>query len=280
MKKIISMLLATVVSCSIVFIPASVSATSKEITENNIIKSSENVFLEENLSLDEQLENILSSPNSTEEQKRMAVEKANHSKQVLATYSSVSVRSSTTDDSTTSEYNATRNVPYFRQQNRYYCGPATTKQTLHHIIGSSPSQDALANALGTTTDGTDGTRIVSYLNDNLPSSIYFIGTPYTPASMAVTTYMSLCVTNTPPILRVKITSDQVSSSHPQDWYYTTNGHFMNISGQYTVNGHIVYEVTDPYIAYKNSAITNGKYRIRANAVYDSTMQHFAQHFYY
>ena len=65
-----------------------------------------------------------------------------------------------------------------------------------------------------------------------------------------------------------------------NWYYTTNGHFMNISGQYTVNGYIVYEVTDPYIEYKSSTITSGKYRIRACTVYDSIMQHFAQHYYY
>lgn len=279
MKKIISVVLISIICCSIVFLPASATSSNKTVNDK-VIVSDDNVFLEKKLSLDEQLETILSSPHSTEEQKKMAIEKANYSKQVEAWFSNDVSRSSISDDSTTNEYNVTRNVPYFRQQNRYYCGPATTKQTLHYITGSSPTQDTLANALGTTSQGTDGTRIVTYLNNNLPSSVYFIETPYTPKSMAVTTYRSLCVTNTPPILRVNVTSDQVSSSHPVDWYYTTDGHFMNISGQYTVNGHIVYEVTDPYIEYKSSSITNGKYRIRANAVFDSTMQHFAQHYYY
>ena len=40
------------------------------------------------------------------------------------------------------------NVPFYKQDTRNYCGPATTKQTLQFINGTSETQDAYADLVG------------------------------------------------------------------------------------------------------------------------------------
>ena len=55
-------------------------------------------------------------------------------------------------------------VRYFKQKNEYFCGPATVYQTLYYFNKTSPSQDTIGTALGTTEAGTDGSRIPDYLN--------------------------------------------------------------------------------------------------------------------
>lgn len=49
---------------------------------------------------------------------------------------------------------------------------------------------------------------------------------------------------------------------------------------YSTTGVLQYEVTDPYIQLEDPSETDGKYRINSIAVYNSTMNHFAQEFYY
>lgn len=63
------------------------------------------------------------------------------------------------------------------------------------------------------------------------------------------------------------------------WKYDSNGHFMNISGQYFTSAGIMYEVTDPYITYKVPTRTDGKYKILSSTAYKGTIAHFAQEFY-
>ena len=58
----------------------------------------------------------------------------------------------------------TLNVQYFKQENGYYCGPATTKQVLNFFNGSSLSQSQYARDLGTTTSGTVFPNIAGVLN--------------------------------------------------------------------------------------------------------------------
>lgn len=232
------------------------------------------IYTHEPITLDQQLENVINSEEINEGQKLKVISKINSAKEINeGQENSIVTRASNT-------YNCTRSIPYYKQQNSYYCGPATTKQSLQYLKGTSPSQSTIASSLGTTTSGTDGTKIVEYLNNNQSSNYYVIVEPTSQSAMESTIYSGLTNFNAPPILRVKITSGQVSTQHPQSWYYTTNGHFMNISGQYTVNGSTIYQVTDPYIEYKASSITSGKYRINSSAVYTSTMNHFAHHFYY
>ncbi len=228
---------------------------------------SEGLILDKNLSTEEQLRIISNSKILSDEQKLQAVEKINFVKQA----------NKLKLDEITPLYNTTFNftveIPYFKQKNSYYCGPATTKQSLHYINGVSPSQDVIANSLGTTTAGTDGANIVTYMNANQNYIYYMAITPSAEAGMANMIYHGLTVYGTAPILRLKMTT-------AQGWPYGSAGHFMNVSGQYTVNGAVQYEVTDPYIQYVNQSETDGKYRISSVAVYNSTRNHFAQQFYY
>ena len=63
-------------------------------------------------------------------------------------------------------------VGYEVQATGYWCGPAATKMTLSARI-NPPSQQALANQLGTTTNGTDWVgQITNVLNSNLKAKWY------------------------------------------------------------------------------------------------------------
>ena len=57
------------------------------------------------------------------------------------------------------------NVPFYSQENNYYCGPATTRQTYRFFLRTDvnlPSQSQIASALGTTTTyGTDTNGIAT-----------------------------------------------------------------------------------------------------------------------
>lgn len=55
-------------------------------------------------------------------------------------------------------------VTCYEQENSYYCGPATVKQVIQYLNGSSSAQKKYATELGTTTDGTDMTKIAGVLN--------------------------------------------------------------------------------------------------------------------
>ena len=68
------------------------------------------------------------------------------------------------------------NMKSCKQINGYYCGPATTKQTLQYLTGKSYKQGDIAKALGTTKDGTDGTQIIKYLNMKQKKVNYMIST--------------------------------------------------------------------------------------------------------
>jgi hypothetical protein len=63
-------------------------------------------------------------------------------------------------------------LAYEVQATGYWCGPAATKMTLSSRI-TPPSQQALANQLGTTTNGTDWVgQITNVLNNNLGAKWY------------------------------------------------------------------------------------------------------------
>lgn len=56
-------------------------------------------------------------------------------------------------------------VTAVKQQNSYYCGPASVKMTLHQINGSSASQATYASSMGTnSTNGTIVANITKELN--------------------------------------------------------------------------------------------------------------------
>lgn len=146
------------------------------------------------------------------------------------------------------------NVPHYKQENEYYCGPATVKQTLQYINNSSLSQTEYANKLGTTPAGTDMTKIAPLINTYVPSSkAYSYQSIGSFSHYLSSIYAALCQ-NKPIIIDMK-------AQDGDGWSYTTDGHFLNISGinsNATINK---LKVTDPnstdsYNWYDSSIVYN------------------------
>ena len=57
-------------------------------------------------------------------------------------------------------------VRRFEQENFYYCGPATVKQTMDSVTGYSESQSYYARKIGTSDKGTDFKDLAAYLRRN------------------------------------------------------------------------------------------------------------------
>lgn len=163
----------------------------------------------------------------------------------------------------------TLDVPTFQQEKNYYCGPATVKQTIHFLNGSSNSQSFYAgendlnnsNKLGTTSNGTDMTRIAPVLR-------YYTGADYNYVSIG--TYNNWCEqiigalsTGLPPII-------DINTKNVSAWPYSTLGHFLNISG-YSSNPYTIsVRVTDPF----EKGLGNHWYS--GTVVYQANNNHFRQ----
>ncbi len=130
----------------------------------------------------------------------------------------------------------TISVPSFRQETDWYCGPATVKQVVHYINGSSKSQDDYASMLKTTSSGTDMTAIPGVLKKETGYNyIYKEGATKNYSDWLYQLQRSVDVSR-PAIIDVQDSSGSVLP-------YTTNGHFVNISG-YSTNSEL--RITDPY----------------------------------
>ena len=274
MIKFISICLVMAIMCASSLLNSSATVVidgDNLTTEEMTFEKSEGLILDESLSLEEQLDVISNSNSLSAAQKEQAFEKINDIEN--GEYSNLTNASR----SNTLGYYITIAVPYFMQPNGYYCGPATTKQTIHYLTGTSADQGTIAKALRTTKAGTDGMFIIDYLNDNQNAVYYISATPASDQAMQDRLYDGLSYYHSAPILRLKMTTEQ-------GWRYNSDCHFMNVSGLYSGfwsdEGACQYEVTDPNIERVVSSETDGKYRISSTVVYDSTMNHPQHHFYY
>lgn len=154
------------------------------------------------------------------------------------------------------------NVPTCEQINGYYCGPATVQQTIKFYKGSAPSQDTIASQLGTTTDGTDMTRIAGVVNNNLGYSQYSMIAIGTQTDWANKVTYALSI-NKPVIIDIKAASGS-------GWPYTTNGHFMNVSGHDRSSSVSKAKVTDPW------KLGLGSHWYNESLVYKVNNAHFRQ----
>lgn len=274
--KFISLCLVITIMCATSVLHSSATTVivggDRLATEEMTFEKAEGLILDENLSLKEQLNVISNSKSLSEAQKQQAYEKINDI--VNGEYSN----STNLTRSNTLGYYITRAVPYFRQDEDWFCGPATTKQTIHFLTGSSEDQGSIAEDLGTTLGGTIGANIVTYLNARQNAVYYVTATPASDQAMQDRLYDGLSNYHSVPILRLRMTV-------AQGWPYgVTTGHFLNVSGFYSGTwsnvGACQYEVTDPYIEYKVPAETDGKYRVTSTAAYAATMNHPQQEFYY
>lgn len=164
----------------------------------------------------------------------------------------------------TNDPSGTLSVPYFKQEKSYYCGPATTKQTVHFINGSSSTQGTIASAIGTTTDGSNLFDMVNYINNEQSHHDYLIiNNPDEPLIQSIAEY---AVRNdSPAIGRLKIAKGG-------NWAYSSVGHFLNVSG-YSDYGRKI-RITDPYIGWVQPS-SSGSYYVTSNEFYTATNNHFA-----
>lgn len=231
-----------------------------------------------NIPLEQQLEEMLSSPNLTEAQRQATIEKMEG---LIAFRDAAAVNAVGNAASTKSYATVTLSVPAYTQETHYYCGPATTRQTLGYL-GSivpgtyyPPSQSTIAEAIHTTTNGTEWYNIVAYINTFSFMGIHNNYAEYVPTSqsdMEDVIYFALTKTNpTPPILQIK------TNGHSQAMEYSTPGHCMNISGMKTVSDVNKYEVTDPYRGRISSSLSP-KYDLTTEFVWEITQNHWAKHF--
>lgn len=135
------------------------------------------------------------------------------------------------------------NVTTFEQENGYYCAPATVKQVIHFINGTSLSQATYASKLGTTSAGTDMTKIPSVLNQ-------YVGSSWTYAYDSIgsqSNWTNVITYNASVGMPVIL---DINTSGISAFPYTTTGHFVNTSG---VNIRVLssgttskIRITDPY----------------------------------
>lgn len=133
--------------------------------------------------------------------------------------------------------NKTLNVTTYKQINSYYCGPATVQQTIHFLNGTAQGQAYYANELGTTTAGTDMTKIDDVLNNHTSKRyVYTEFNNYTNwCNMII---QDIVNNNMPPVI-------DINTENVSEWPYATSGHFLNISG-YQNDPTVRVRVTDPY----------------------------------
>lgn len=155
------------------------------------------------------------------------------------------------------------NVPVYRQETGYWCGPATVKQVLQFINKTSSSQQYYADKLGTTTSGTDMTVIPSVLNNHQSRNTYVMTKVIHQSNWSM--YLRESTRNrVPVILDIKVLSED-------GWPYTTAGHFLCTTGydERTYNS-VAIQVSDPHPTYY------GTYWYSESNLFKVNYQHFRQ----
>lgn len=155
-------------------------------------------------------------------------------------------------------------VPFRSQIKTYYCGPATVQQVRGYYYGTSqlPSQDTIAAALGTTTDGTDVQPIVNYFNSNF-SKTYASQWYFSSASNLFNYVVQDASQNKPTVAFIQ-------NTNTTNWRYSVDAHFLCFEGYVddtSTGTHNIY-VVDPFLNGHN--IAGGKYSVSQNNAYSVT----------
>lgn len=157
-------------------------------------------------------------------------------------------------------------VPYYKQENGYYCAPATTKQTLGYILGSSQSQSYYAPLVGQGSGSSYygvGTKLINYVNSQQSQNLYIYTNKAYNDETLMQCHIDYDMTNYDP------TIFNIYNPTTDNWEYSILGgyHFLNISGQFS-NGY--YQMTDPWIGWAKPDTpegTTGKFTKPSTDVY-------------
>ncbi|MFD2670350.1 C39 family peptidase [Marinicrinis sediminis] len=165
----------------------------------------------------------------------------------------------------------TLSVPSFEQETYYWCGPATVKQVLDSINGSSNSQSYYANELGTTTSGTVFSLVDDILNDHQTDTTYvytdFQSNEYNTWESIMMAAVDLFYV--PAVLDLKITPSNMP-------LYTSNvaGHILNNSGyDISDSNNKKIRLTDPF-DQGGRGVTIGNVWHPMEGVWNANQAHF------
>lgn len=133
---------------------------------------------------------------------------------------------------------ATIGVPCYQQENRNYCGPATVKQVVQYLNGTSQPQKYYADLLGTNEKGTVQSKIATVLRNVTGKNYQYY--PFEGIGKWTDCVCWGIDFKMPAIL-------DINTEWVPEWKYETRGHFLNVSGydlRNTAKKQI--RVTDPF----------------------------------
>lgn len=237
MKKIVKKILGIAISLGLMLVTSTTAfATNVNVVENkgtsaNLTDSSGGINTGDILcpaeSIEEQLEGL------SETQKRVALEKLTGSRNEELNITPYAV-----------VWSDLPSFTMYKQNTNYYCTVASCKAAMQYLTGSSSSQETIAAALGTTTDGTIFSNAKKYLNSHQSSNTYIFKTSGASLStMQNDFYSAIIIYDAPPLITVKL-------STTDGWAYNTSGHTMCICG--ARGDRAYFRIADPYIKWANS----------------------------
>lgn len=157
------------------------------------------------------------------------------------------------------DYN-TLSITCFQQETNYWCGPATVKQVVHFLNGSSNSQAYYAEKLKTTEAGTDMTLIPGVIKAETGVE-YAYDSIGTESSWFDKIFVSV-MNSQPAIL-------DINTMNVSAFPYSVGGHLVNVSG-YDATGTKQVRITDPFV----KGLGNRWYN--ATDLYTANSNHFRQ----
>lgn len=254
MKKNLCLLLTTVM----LFSCLSISVAAKSILQSG---DAEIPYITETKELSERLADISICDEYTTTQKQLAIEKLETK---LRESNAISIASAGSSD-----YSYTLDVPYQYQSENYFCGPATTRQTLLFFnVSDVPDQYQIAKDLKVTKDlgVPDAGFMIDYINAYIPDEPPYAEEHPMDMDDMILSFKVACKSYGPPILRIKANSTS-------NWPYPTGGHYLNVSGAYKSGSYYSFQLTDPYLGWVTST-TTGTHIASAEDVYSVVMLHW------
>lgn len=222
------------------------------------------------ISLEQQMEDVLNDPTMDYEKKQLMIEKLDHL---------MAIQSGEYENTRSSiPSSLTLTVQFHRQQNDYYCGPATVQQTYEYLYFMkygryySPTQSYIAGQMKTTDKyGTDMSEMTKFLNNSSLNCSYAELWVWNNSQSTYDQYVSDSIASKMPVmLNISVPGTYATRSSPTDktkWLFKTPGHYLNISGyNFTNSSKKYYEATDPYSDRFGSEYASGKYDVNNDVV--------------
>ncbi len=161
-----------------------------------------------------------------------------------------------------SRYANILNVPVVTQKNGHYCGPATVIQNLKYISNNqfNMTQDEVAEAIGTTDDGSSSSNMTPFMNrqiaDNGYSNYVYTKIDIDSATFNEAFYVDTIYSNCryydwPAYGSFHLQTNVGYNNTTYKWPYSTSGgHFLSYSGIDITDDYNDIRFTDSYYLRK------------------------------